>query len=266
MQYNQVVEMSGKNSKKSASSKKSAPVKEVEAPAPKASKKKSVKVEPVPDPEEEVKQPEVEKKPRVRRELSKETVDAGFESLIKRVEDEILKLQQSDKKVTGVRLLRSLNKLLKQLHKDSRRVLKIKSKTVRNNKPKSGFLKPVNISEEMAKFTGWDPNNIYSRVDVTRFICSYVKNNKLRDEKDKRIILCDDRLKALLKYDPAKPDLNKDGEPIPLNYFLLQRYLKPHFINTAPAADAAPKKEKPAKKGKKAAAKEPESESEVDEE
>jgi len=127
-------------------------------------------------------------------------------------------------KSRGIKFLKSLNKSLKVLHNDSMKVMKVKKSASKKNVT-SGFLKPINISSEMASFTGWDPKQLYSRVSVTQHICEYIKKNNLFNPEDKRQIKCDAKLKSLLRYDPAT-----SAEP--LTYFRLQQYLKPHFIKT----------------------------------
>jgi chromatin remodeling complex protein RSC6 len=74
----------------------------------------------------------------------------------------------------------------------------------------------------MAKFTGWDPTELKSRVDVTKFICAYVKDHNLQNPEDRRQILADPKLTKLLKY-----DVKKEGNP--LTYFRIQTSLKNHF-------------------------------------
>ena len=115
------------------------------------------------------------------------------------------------------------------------KVLSLKKKAVKLIKPgkkdsgvkkivntNSGFLKPVNISSEMAKFTGFDSTVKYSRVDITKFLCEYIKNHGLQNPSDRRQINLDPKLSKLLKYDSDK---------IPLTYFQLQSHLKHHFIS-----------------------------------
>ena len=166
---------------------------------------------------------EEDKKQRVRRNVSRDSLESDFLSLHKKIEDEIEKLRQNNEKVKGVKFLRSLNKAIKTLHSDCNRVLKIKTKSNRVRSTTSGFMKPVRISAEMASFTGWDSTQLYSRVDVTKFICKYIRENKLQDSSDRRQILCDEPLKSLLKYDPS-------SSPEPLTYFRLQQYIQSHFI------------------------------------
>ena len=171
------------------------------------------------------------KKPRVRRVVTRDSLEADFTLLQKRVEDEIEKLRQSTEKVKGVKFLRSVNKAIKVLRSDSLRVLKIKPKTNRSRSTTSGFMKPVGITSEMAAFTGWDVSKLYSRVDVTKFICKYIRDNNLQNSEDRRQILVDDTLKALLNYDPSNPPLDKKtGKPAPLTYFRLQQYIQRHFV------------------------------------
>jgi len=176
------------------------------------------------------------KKPRVRRVVTRESLETDFSNLQKRVEDEIEKLRQSSEKVKGVKFLRSVNKAVKVLRSDSLRVLKIKPKTNRSRSTTSGFMKPVGITREMAEFTGWDVAKLYSRVDVTKYICKYIRENNLQNAEDRRQILVDDRLKALLNYDPANPPMDKKtGKPAPLTYFRLQQYIQPHFVKDVSA-------------------------------
>jgi len=174
-----------------------------------------------------------DKKARSRRVVTRESLEEDFNLLQKRIEDEIEKLRGSSEKVKGVKFLRSVNKLVKVIHSDSLRVLKIKPKTNRVRSSTSGFMKPVGITPAMASFTGWDVSKLCSRVDVTKFICKYIRENNLQNSEDRRQILVDDKLKALLNYDPSSPPVDKKtGKPAPLTYFRLQQYIQPHFVKT----------------------------------
>jgi chromatin remodeling complex protein RSC6 len=158
---------------------------------------------------------------------TKESIIASFEEIISSIENEISVLRENQNKNKGIKFLRTLNKKLKTLRNQSGRIIKQKNstkKTVTNN-VNSGFLKPVAISNEMAKFTGWDPTELKSRVDVTKFLCSYIKDNDLQNPKDRRQIFADAKLSKLLKYDSKK-------EEKPLTYFMIQKCLKTHFPKT----------------------------------
>ncbi len=166
-----------------------------------------------------------DKKPRTRREISRESVDTSFADLQKKVEEEIEKLRASTEKVKGVKFLRTVNKAIKLLRNDTRRVLNKRHKSTRPRNTESGFMKPVRISEEMSSFTGWDIEKLYSRVEVTKFICEYVKKHDLQNPKDRRQINPDSSLSKLLKWDAAKADPEK-----PLTYFRIQQLIQSHFF------------------------------------
>lgn len=160
---------------------------------------------------------------------TRDSVLASIDDMITSVENEIATLRESKTKTKGIKFLRSLNKKLKTLKNHSSRVIKQRNTGVRKtSNVNSGFLKPVQISTEMAKFTGWNVNEPKSRVDVTKYICNYIKEHELQNPKDKRQILADSKLSKLLNYDPKK-------ESEPLTYYRIQSYIKPHFIKTEAA-------------------------------
>uniref|UniRef100_A0A6C0EK53 DM2 domain-containing protein n=1 Tax=viral metagenome TaxID=1070528 RepID=A0A6C0EK53_9ZZZZ len=170
---------------------------------------------------------------------TKESVEQEFDELVTSIEEEIARLRESTAKSKGVKFLRTVNKKVKTLRAHTLRVTKQRKRTGRKNNSNSGFLKPVGISEELAKFTGWDPSKLRSRVDVTKFICAYIKEKKLQNPENGREIRVetDPKLQKLLKYDKKKDDK-------PLTYYSLQTYLKPHFKKDEPKKDEP--EEKPA--------------------
>lgn len=196
---------------------------------PKSSKKKTVEVvEPVEEPEvsnvESSSVEEASKEKKKRRVPTKESLPTEFDELVAVVQEEIERLRKSTGKQKGVKFLRSLNKRIKTLRSHSVRVMKQKHKTNRTNNTNSGFLKPVQLSKEMAKFTGWDHNEPRSRVDVTKYICNYIRENNLQNPEDRRQILADKKLANLLGYDSKSDDK-------PLTYYRIQTYMKKHFSN-----------------------------------
>ena len=191
-------------------------------PTKKAASKKEAPVAPVAE-----EQP-AEEQPRQKRVVSKESVDATFTALTEKIVAEIERLREAKPKAKGVKFLKTLNKEIKQLHSDCNRVTRFRKNSERKNTTPSGFTKPVNISAELAKFTGRDVNQPCSRTEITKFICNYIKSKKLYDEKDKRNILCDASLNKLLKCD-SNPPKDEQGNVVPLTYFRLQQYLKSHF-------------------------------------
>ena len=215
--------------KSKTSVKKSAPVVEKEVKKqPVKSRKSQVKEEVVVVPEtvevpdsvsssEKVVEPAVKN----RKTVDKEYVLNEFDNMSSLIEQEIENLRQNPK-ANSIKFLRTLNKQLKILQKDSSRVMKQKVKTERKNNATSGFLKPVNISTELSSFTGWNPEELRSRVEVTKYICDYIKENNLQNPEDRREIKPDPKLQKLLGLK------NKDT----LKYYSLQTHLKQHFPKT----------------------------------
>ena len=112
---------------------------------------------------------------------------------------------------------------VKNIEKKVARMSKIiksakKKKSVKSNKV-SGFEKPTPISDELAKFVGEPTGTLMARTAISKKIHEYVKSNNLQDEKNRRIIVPDAKLKKLLKTGPNDT----------LSYFNLQRFLKVHF-------------------------------------
>jgi len=193
-------------------------------------KKESVKKEPVkkePVKKEVVKKEVVEdgnKEPKKRTVPTKDSVTSEFDELIASIEEEISRLRETQGKAKGVKFLRCVGKRVKMIRGHAFRVLKEKKKTNRKNNTNSGFLKPVIISKEMVAFTGWNQDELRSRVDVTKFICNYIRDNNLQNPQDRRQIIVDKKLSELLEFNP-----NVEKEP--LTYYRIQTYIKKHFSN-----------------------------------
>ena len=149
----------------------------------------------------------------------------SMDDIIASIEVEIQNIREGITTKGGIKFLRSVNKNVKILRTKTIRVMKqkpVKVKRIneRNNK-NSGFLKPVSISKELSTFAGWGADELHSRVDVTKFVCNYIKENNLQNPNDRRQITPDAKLKKLLNYN------SKNHEP--LKYYTLQTYLKKHF-------------------------------------
>lgn len=84
----------------------------------------------------------------------------------------------------------------------------------------SGFTLPTRISNELAKFLGKPAGTEMARVDVSKYINTYIRVNKLVDPQNGRIINADSKLRSLLR-------LGKNDE---LTYFNLQKHMKHHFV------------------------------------
>jgi chromatin remodeling complex protein RSC6 len=67
-----------------------------------------------------------------------------------------------------------------------------KKKTAR--KPSAAFMKPMTPSAQLAAVIGDKP---MPRTEVTKKLWAYIKRNDLQDQKNKRNINADDKLKAV---------------------------------------------------------------------
>ncbi|KAL3621183.1 hypothetical protein CASFOL_036095 [Castilleja foliolosa] len=102
-------------------------------------------------------------------------------------------------------------------HRESSDRPKKKAKP-KKGKSTSGFTAPHPISDALVKFFGTGENEL-SRVDVIKRMWQYIKENELQDPSEKRMVLCDDKLKELFGVDSF------DG-------FTVTKLLKSHFIKT----------------------------------
>jgi chromatin remodeling complex protein RSC6 len=114
---------------------------------------------------------------------------------------------------------------LKQLEKNVKKQMKglkkdiIKNKNKGNRKP-SGFAKPSKVTKELCEFMNKTEGTEIARTEVTRALVSYIKTNKLENEKNSKIITPDQKLKFLLGIE--------DGQE--LTYFNIQKYMNKHFV------------------------------------
>jgi upstream activation factor subunit UAF30 len=116
---------------------------------------------------------------------------------------------------------------VKQLQKEHARLQKQTNKKAKKastgQRTLSGFAKPSLLSNELCDFMGIAHGTSLARTEVTRMINEYIKKNNLQNETDKRHIIPDEKLKAIL-------NLSADDK---LTYFNLQKYMKHHFTKEA---------------------------------
>lgn len=124
-------------------------------------------------------------------------------------------------------LLKETQAALKVLSKDYERMKKVISKTERKRANArtnpNGFAKPAKITDALCNFLGVPIGTELSRTDVTRKINSYIKEHNLNKPENKRIILPDDKLRAILGVKPNDE----------VSFFSLQRFLSPLFVKKA---------------------------------
>ena len=180
-----------------------------------------------PAPVVDVVEPTEEAETKTRVVPTRESVMTEFAELVNVLEAEVSRLRDSTDKNSGVKFLRGVTRRIKALQTSTARVVKQKQPSARKNN-NSGFLKPVQISDAIAKFTGLHADQLHSRVEVTKHLCQYIKDKNLQNPADKRQIVADPALSKILGYDAKKDDK-------PLTYYRLQSLLKNnnHFPATA---------------------------------
>lgn len=86
----------------------------------------------------------------------------------------------------------------------------------------SPFMMPLRMSDTMCEFLGMPKDSQLSRTDITRKLAEYINTHNLKNPDNKRAIIPDDKLRALLNAKPTDE----------ITYLNLQRYISPH-VNKA---------------------------------
>ena len=192
--------------------------------APKAKKTASKKSSP-----KKVAEPVQEVTPAKTNTVVEETPVAPEVALANEFTSVLAAIQEVTSKVSALRSqLRALEKKAVREVKAANKRSKKGRKSSGTRTP-SGFVKPTQISEELANFLGKDKGTEMARTEVTKEINAYIRANKLQDPSNGRIILADAKLSKLLS-------LKKDDQ---LTYFNLQKYMSPHFAKAGSKASAS---------------------------
>ena len=159
---------------------------------------------------------EQEKPTKLSKKPTKEDIQKQFDELFKLYTDELKSRKQPNQDV-------SLINYLTKLKNNTFKVLKIKTRNVDSaNKNTSGFMKPVNVSDELRNFIKLESDEPITRVLITKKLCQYIKDNNLQKKSDRREILPDD---ALVKLFGIKP--NEDEK---LTYYSMQKRVQSHIF------------------------------------
>ena len=95
-------------------------------------------------------------------------------------------------------LEKNITKQMKGLKKEAQ-----KNKNKGNRKP-SGFAKPSKVTNELCEFMNKKEGTEIARTEVTRALCSYIKEHKLENKENSKIIAPDEKLKTLLGIEEGR--------------------------------------------------------------
>jgi chromatin remodeling complex protein RSC6 len=146
------------------------------------------------------------------------------EELFLQFDQLIAQLNLMKTQMTGIQqnikhLEKCVKKQMKGIKKDA---IKTKKKNKGNRQP-SGFAKPSKVTKALCEFMNKEEGSEIARTEVTRALVNYIKQNKLENTVNSKIISPDDKLKILL-------GLEDDQE---LTYFNIQKYMNKHFVKNA---------------------------------
>ena len=143
-------------------------------------------------------------------------------------------LEQFEELIDGLSLVKNqivnIQQNLKQLEKNVKKQMKglkneaTKNKNKGNRKP-SGFAKPSKVTKELCEFMNKTEGTEIARTEVTKALVTYIKENKLENESNSKVIKPDNKLKFLLGLE--------EGEE--LTYFNIQKYMNKHFVKNIEA-------------------------------
>jgi len=114
--------------------------------------------------------------------------------------------------------LRGLEKTVKREIKTHKK--EVAKKQSKGNRKPSGFAAATPISDDLCDFLGKEHGTNMARTEVTKYICSYIKQNSLTVDDNNRVIRPDNKLKSLL-------GTNDETE---ITFFNIQRFMNKHFL------------------------------------
>jgi chromatin remodeling complex protein RSC6 len=141
------------------------------------------------------------------------------EEIFVQFEQLVLQLNQMKTQITGIQQnVKQLEKSVKRHVKGLKKVV-IKTKNKGNRQP-SGFAKPSKVTKELCEFMNKAEGSEIARTEVTRALVAYIKENKLENMSNCKIIYPDEKLKTLLGLDDNQE----------LTYFNIQKFMNKHFV------------------------------------
>lgn len=172
--------------------------------------------------------------------LTKEEKEARKqERKVKELEDNLNELEQL--KIDLVEIKAKIKKLEK-------RNRKLRPK---QNKTKSGIVKPMPISEELSGYLSLPEDTEIARSTVSKLLSQIFEEKGLKQGNLINAHLCPETLK-LFGGKPIYPIDSKHPETLGFSWQNIQKHLSPHFIKVEVIAEPKPTEVKPKKAAKKA--------------
>lgn len=111
--------------------------------------------------------------------------------------------------------------LRKHAEKEIKQAKKMTKKKKGTKRAPSGFLKPTQISDQLAKLLGKEKGTLMSRTDVTKEFKKYIDEHDLQDPDNGKFINPNSELTNLLNLKKSDPQLQ---------WFNIQHFLADHYI------------------------------------
>jgi len=151
--------------------------------------------------------------------MAQEIEIQGLDNILLQFESLLTGLQSVKTHISG------LQQNVKQLEKSVKKQMKGLKKEVHKNKNKgnrqpSGFAKPSKVTKELCEFMNKEEGTEIARTEVTKALVTYIKEKKLNNNENGKIIEPDDKLKELLGIEEGQE----------LTYFTIQKYMNKHFV------------------------------------
>jgi len=142
--------------------------------------------------------------------------------LFSQFEQLVSQLTSMKTQITGIQQnIKHLEKNVKKHMKGLKKEV-VKTKNKGRGQP-SGFAKPSKVTKELCEFMNKAEGSEIARTEVTRALVAYIKENKLENTSNSKIISPDDKLKVLLGLDDSQE----------LTYFNIQKYMNKHFVKNS---------------------------------
>jgi chromatin remodeling complex protein RSC6 len=128
-----------------------------------------------------------------------------------------------------LKTVKSIEHELKKLSVLAKKEFKKKSKKSKKGVSNSGFNAPVLISDELASFLKMPKGSVLRPPQVSSLISKYATEHDLKEESNRAIYKCDNKLKKL--FGPAVHPIKKSEPELGngVSIFNLNSYLKRHF-------------------------------------